>query len=243
MPRPPHRSFVTRRILDLSPEELRRLIEEEGEALGEEETLAILEHPYSTPQLVAKIANQPRLTSFYSVRARLVAHRHTPRGQALKFVHYLYWSDLVRLSTNVHIPPAVRRAIDTNLGTRVGQLSTGEKMTMARICSRELIRTLLHDPSARVLTALLTNPRLTEEDLVPALVSESFNAEKIRVLADDQKWSRRYAVRHAIARHPQTPAVVAASQLRHLRRNHLEEIAGDGEMPLFVRRCAERLKS
>lgn len=235
------RSPITRRILGLPPEELRAFVESDAEALGEEEVLAILEHPYASPQIVARIANQPRLTSFYSVRARLVAHRNTPRGQALKFVHYLFWTDLLRMSTNVHVPPAVRRAIDVNLASRVGQLSVGEKMTMARSCTRELIPALLRDASPRVLAALLANSRMTEEALLVAMNGDSFHSEKLRVLAADPKWSRRYSIRLAIARHPQSAHATAASQLRHLRRNDLGEIARSEQIPLFIRRCAERL--
>ena len=235
------RSPVTRRILGMTPDELRAFVEADAEAMGEEEVLAVLEHPYSSAQVVARIANQARLTSYYSVRAKLVAHRYTPRGHALKFVHYLFWTDLLRMSTNVHIPPAVRRAIDVNLAAKLGQLSVGEKISMARACTRELIPALLRDPSPRVLTSLMTNSRLTEEAILVALGEGSFHAEKLRTLAADPKWSRRYSIRLAVARHPQSPASTAASQLRHLRRSDLSEIERDDQVPLFVRRCAERM--
>ncbi len=45
----------------------------------------------------------------------MVPHRLTPQAFAVKFVHCLYWFDLVRLSVEVTVPAPVRRAIDTQL--------------------------------------------------------------------------------------------------------------------------------
>lgn len=236
------RSPLTRRILGLPPEDLRALVEAELDAMGEEEVLAVLEHPFCTPPMISRICNQPRLTSHYAVRARLVAHRHTPRAHALKLIHYLFWADLLRMSTNVHIPPQVRRAIDTNLSNKLIQLTLGQKVSTARVCSRELIVPLLRDPSPRVFAALLGNPRLTEDDLIRGLgTGAGVTSEKIRLLADDPKWSTRYAVRKWIATQSMSPNAVAASQLRHLRRNDLRAIAEGEETSLFIRRCAQRL--
>jgi hypothetical protein len=43
--------------------------------LTEEEALAVLANPYITPQVCQILAQSLRLTAFYSVRLRLVAHR------------------------------------------------------------------------------------------------------------------------------------------------------------------------
>lgn len=236
------RSPVTRRILGLAPEALRDIVANELAALGEEEVLAILEHPYCTTDMIGRIANEPRLTSYYSVRERLVAHRNTPRGHALKFIHYLFWADLLRISTDVKIPPQVRRAIDTNLATKLGQLTAGQRVSTARVCSPALFGALIRDPSPRVFAALLGNGRMTEEELIRGLVSDpEMTPEKIRILADDRKWNARYAIRKWIAEHPQTPNAVAASQLRYLRATDLRRIAAAPESRTFIIRCAERL--
>src|ERR1700736_2947308 len=98
-------------IKSLPREELLHFVNENLPSLLEDEVLAVLDHPFITPTICQKIAQTQRLTGFYSVRLRLVAHKQTPLAHAVKFVHYLFWADLVRLSVEVKVPAPVRRAI------------------------------------------------------------------------------------------------------------------------------------
>ncbi|MGZ5494862.1 MAG: hypothetical protein ACXWHG_14755, partial [Thermoanaerobaculia bacterium] len=101
------------RLKSLPRETLSVFLADNFASLTEDETLAVLENPHITPKVCTAIAQSQRLTAYYSVRARLVAHRQTPQAYATKFVHYLYWRDLVRLSVEVTVPAPLRRAIDT----------------------------------------------------------------------------------------------------------------------------------
>src|SRR6476661_6731547 len=152
------KSFTREKLADFLAENLG--------ALNEDEALAVLENPHIAPKALAAIAQNQRLAAFYSVRVKLVAHRQTPQAYAIKFVHYLYWPDLVRLSTEVTVPAAVRRAIDTLLLTRVEKLALGERIAAAKRCSGALIKVFLFDRDPRVFAALLLNQRLREDDLL-----------------------------------------------------------------------------
>jgi hypothetical protein len=215
---------------------------EKAKTLTEEEALDVLTDPYVTPQVCQIIAQNPRLTAFYSVRLRLVAHRSTPQAHALKLVHYLHWPDMVRLSIDVRVSPAVRRSIEALLLLRVGKLSVGEKIASAKRCSPALIRVFLYDPEPKVFAALLLNQRVREDDLVLAAASDGVSREKLLLLAADRKWSSRYAVRKALAMNPVTPRSIAASQLRFLRPGDLREIHRNPSTSVYVRRCIERLQ-
>src|SRR5258708_32931911 len=99
------------RIKSLGREELRAFAAESLSQLLEDEVLGLLENPYCSASLCVAVAQVPRLTAFYSVRARLVAHRATPLAHATKLLHYLYWTGLVRLPVDVTEPAPGRRAI------------------------------------------------------------------------------------------------------------------------------------
>jgi hypothetical protein len=223
------------------PERLERLIDDAA-SLFEDEALAILDNPYVTPRICSTIAQSQRLTAYYSVRLRLVGHRQTPQAHAVKFVHYLYWFDLLRLSIDVRIAAPVRRAIDTQLLNRVGKLSLGERISSARACGTTLIRALLFDPHPKVFEALLVNARLREDDLLLLANSERATREQLRLIGEDQKWSYRYAIRKALVLNPLTPHATAASQLRHLSRRDLQQIYRNPETSVFLRKVIERLQ-
>lgn len=222
------------------PERLERVMEDVAMLL-EDEALAILDNPYVTPRICSTIAQSQRLTAYYSVRLKLVAHRQTPQAHAVKFVHYLYWIDLLRLSRDVRVPAPVRRAIDSQLLNRVEKLSLGERISSARSCSTALIRVFLFDPHPKVFEALLVNTRLREDDLLLLANSDRATREQLRMIADDPRWSYRYPIRKALVLNPRTPPSAAASQLRYLSKRDLQQIHSNPDTSVFVRKCIERM--
>lgn len=230
-------------LKSVSRDDLAGFVSENARTLTEAEALAVLENPYATPAIIQKIAQVERLAAYYSVRLRMVAHRLTPRAYAVKFVHYLYWFDLVRLSVEVTVPAPVRRAIDTQLLTRVTQLSVGERIASARRCSSALIKYFLFDDDARVFEVLLNNQRVREEDLVALASSPRATPEKLALLGSDMKWSSRYAIRKALVLNPLTPRATAAGQLRYLARRELRALYTNPRTSTYLRRCIERLES
>lgn len=230
-----------RDLRQASATELAALLSTDLPSLTEDEALAILDNRYVTAPILGRLAQNQRMVSFYSVRLALVAHKQTPQAHAVKLVHYLYWFDLLALSLNVQVPAPVRRAIDTQLVNRANKLALGEKVTSARRCSHALIKVFLYDPSPKVFAALLTNKRLREDDLLALASSTQATSEQLRMLAEDPKWSYRYAIRVALVLNPSTPRAAAASQLRHLRRGDLARIHARPETSVYLRRCIERL--
>lgn len=231
-----------RRLKSASREALADFVAENIAVLAEDEVLAILENPNVTTQMIGKIAQTARLTGFYSVRVRLVGHRQTPQAHAVKLVHYLYWFDLLNLSVDVQVPAPVRRAIETQLVIRAAKLSLGERIASARRCSQALIKEFLFDPHPKVFESLLVNARLREDDLLALVMSNRATSEQLRMLAEDAKWSYRYAIRKALVLNPDTPRASAASQLRYLSRSDLRRIHANPATTVYVRRCIERLR-
>lgn len=229
--------------LKKAPSERLEIVLEDAPSLLEDEALAILENPFVTPRIAGRIAQTPRLTGFYSVRVRLVAHRQTPQAHALKLVHYLYWFDLLRLSTDVRVPAPIRRAIDTLLVSRADKLTLGERISSARRCSPALIKHFLFDANTQIFEALLVNKRLREDDLVALIASGRATKEQLLLIAADRRWSYRYPVRKALVLNPDTPRSTAASQLRFLSAIDLRRIHSNPETSVYLRRCIERMQA
>ena len=223
-----------------SAAELSAFVGDNVSSLLEDEALAVLDNAHCTAAVCQALARNQRLTAFYSVRLRLVRQRATPLTHAVKLVHYLHWPDLLRLSVDVTVPPQVRRSIDTQLLANLPKLALGEKIAAAKRCSAALIKVLLFDADPNVFASLLTNQLIREEDLLLLAASDSASAEKLRLLAADQKWSSRYAIRRALSSNPATPRSIAASQLRFLSRRDLRVIHDDPATSTYLRRCIER---
>lgn len=228
-------------IRGLNREELTAWFESAISSMNEAEALAVLANPFCTSELCEAISQTQRLTSFYSICVRLVAHRATPQVHAMRFVHHLFWPDLLRLSVDVRIHPSVRHMIERQLVTRVAKRALGEKISAARICGRDLIGVMIHDPSPRVFGALLVNARLREDDLTALIGSGRASVEKLVMIGDDMRWSSRYEIRLALVRNVSTPRAIAARQLRFLKRQDLEAVLENEKTTVYVRRCIEKL--
>lgn len=231
-----------RDVKSLPRDALHAFVAENLKFLSEDEALAILDNPYTNGKLLGTIAQNQRLTGFYSVRVRLVGHRQTPQAHAVKLVHYLYWRDLVRLSVDVTVPATTRRAIDTILVNRVDKLALGERITSARRCSHALIKIFLFDADPKVFAALLVNQRLREDDLLHLISSTEVTRDKLTMIGDDRRWSYRYAIRKALVLNPLTPRSTAAAQLRFLSRRDLVSLHDNPAVSLYLKRCIERMR-
>src|SRR5438105_2297257 len=229
-----------KRIESLPRGELLQFVQENAHHFLEDEALAVLANPYITPAICQAIAQNQRLAAFYSVRLKLVMNKQTPLAHAVKFVHYLFWSDLVRISIDVKVPAPVRRAIDNILVNKIDKLTLGERITVAKRCSHALIKALLFDVDTKVFEALLVNQRVREDDLLLVASSDRASASQLQLLAGDRKWSYRYAIRKALVMNPRTPRSAAASLLSSLTAQDLRLIHRNPQTTVYVRRCTER---
>jgi len=118
----------------------------------------------------------------------------------------------------------------------------GYRISMARRPLRHLIARLLTDPDAQVVATLLGNPLVTEADVVSLAATRRAIPESLEVIARDQRWIGRYAVRLALANNPVTPLRVVLGLLPYLLQPDLEEVALTASRPEVRSRAATLLE-
>lgn len=201
----------------------------------------LFRNPFLTGAQIDRLLGSHRLLSAYEVRMEAARHPRTPQLLALRFVPGLYWADLVRVGLDMRLHPVVRRAAETRLSERLPALAVGEKMAIARSASPGVLQALRHDPTPKVIAALLENPRLTEGLLLPLLASEGASTGVLAVIAASPKWSVRYPIRYALCQNSRTPLDRVLVLLPLLKRGDLESLAANPQLRLPVRRRAQLL--
>ena len=222
-------------------EALEQLVEKHLPEMGPREVRLLLRNPFLTPELVARIAETRALTAAYDVRRDLVLHPLAPRVAVLDWVGGLFWPDLVRAGRDARLHPAVRRAAEQRLVERLPGLALGEKIALARSAGSGVISHLRHDPSPRVVAALLENPKLTEGLLAPMLASETAAPRALAVVASSPRWTSRYGVRLALVRNPRTALAAALALLPLLKKRDLFAVAADPRLDGALRQRARLL--
>lgn len=230
-----------RRLREAAPEELTRLLAEQGDEIGAGEAVEALRNPYLSAEGARAIAERSHLVSAYEVRRALALSPRAPEVVALNLVVGLYWADLLAVTLEVRVRPTVRRAAELALLTRLPRLAVGEKIAIARRGGAGVIAALRTDPTPRVIAALLENPRLTEGLLGPALLSDRAQPALLTAVAANPRWGTRHGLRLLICRNPHTPIAVALPLLPALRKDELRGLAGDSRLAAPLRRRAELL--
>jgi hypothetical protein len=122
-------------------------------------------------------------------------------------------------------------------------MSESEDMrsTQAAAASEEEIARYLHDPSPRVIRALLENRRLAEEDVLIIVKRKNLPSDILVMVFKDKRWAESYPVRLALARNPRSPLSVSLTIARYLRFFDLEEITRSHFIPLVFRHKVEMI--
>lgn len=231
---------IVQRMREAGSEDLLALVREHAPRLDPQAVRLILRNPYVTTEVVEALA-LPRLLAFSEVRRELALHPRTPETLAQQLIPGLYWRDLTALGSEPRLHPRLRRAADQQLAARLPGLAIGEKMSIARRAGPGLLAHLRHDPSPRVIGALLDNPRLTEDILAPVVHGATTPGPVLALIAQDRRWGTRYGLQVAICRNPGTPLAISLKLLPLLRKNELKAVASDPRLAEGVRQRARVL--
>lgn len=240
MNRPP--PALAQRLRNAPTPELLSLVNEHLRDFSLKEVRQLLLNPYTTAEVIEELAVGRHLIAIYEVRRAVTRHHRTPEPVALRLIPGLYWRDLMEVSLDVKIRPAVRRVAEKYLIQRLGRLTVGEKTTLARRASPAVLTQLTQDPNPRVIEALLQSSRLTEEVLVHFAV-HCGSPRLLELLARNPRWGLRYEIRFALAKNTASPFRVILDILPHLAAKELEVVASIEAHSSVVRHHAEDLLS
>jgi len=121
------------------------------------------------------------------------------------------------------------------------ELTVGERRSLARTPSRKVFEKLLRDPHPLVIRQLLSNPRLTEDDVVRLTARRPLRSAIVEALADSPRWLRRQRVRLTLLLNPGTPSSVSMPLLAVCTRCELLDVLHGVDTPLPLRASAQEL--
>lgn len=193
--------------------------------------------------VIEAVARHQRWDGRHQIRAAIVLHAKTPRTLSLRLLSLLLWRDQLRVATDVRLHMPLRAAAESRLRERLPELELGERISLARSAPPGLLSVLAADEDHRVIGALLSNPRLLEADVVTIVRREKTPGEVLRVVAANERWITRPAVRILLLCHRHTPVHSALRVLSRLSAQEIRKILAEKPLPPVVRFGAERILS
>ncbi len=214
--------------------------------LQETDLLQLLERKDLTREVVSQLAQHPAVVRSQSVQFALVRHPKTPRLVSLPLMKFLRVHQLLRVAQAPGVPVDVKMVAEEMLLRRLASLPRGEQISMARRGTGRIAAQLLVSSDSELIGAALSNPHLTEADLLKVLRRHDLPPCVVEQLAQHARWSCHYDLRLGLIRHPLTPLARVLAFLPDVAVADLQCICLDKRMLPQVRKyiqahCAARL--
>lgn len=198
--------------------------------LSEDVVLARLAQHDLSPEGIDEISQNSGRMKSRKIRVAMASHPHTPRRIALRLIRELYTFDLMQFALTPTAPADLRHVADELLISRLGSITLGERIALARRCSEKVAGALLLDKEGRVWQAALESPRLIESSIVRAL-QRSVTAAFVESVSHHAKWSLRPEIRIALLRNAHTPLARAIEFARRLPHAQLRDVLHSSRLP------------
>ena len=124
---------------------------------------------------------------------------------------------------------------------RIMFMNTRDRMKLAMKGDREARSILVRDSNKVVCSAVVNNPRITEQEIENIAAMRTVSDEVLRLIAMNRGWARNYPIIHNLARNPRTPIPTAMNILLRLRTKDLLVLGQNRNVSETVRRQATRL--
>jgi regulator of extracellular matrix RemA (YlzA/DUF370 family) len=126
---------------------------------------------------------------------------------------------------------------------RIMFMNTKDRMKLAMKGDREARGILIRDSNKVVCSAVVNNPRITEQEIENIAAMRTVSDEVLRLIAMNRSWARNYSIIHNLARNPKSPVPTVMNILLRLRTKDLQNLTQNRNISETVRRQAQRLAS
>jgi hypothetical protein len=124
---------------------------------------------------------------------------------------------------------------------RIMFMNVKDRMKLAMKGDREARGILIRDSNKIVCSAVVKNPRITEQEVENISSMRTVADEVLRLIAMNRSWARKYSIIHNLARNPRTPIPTAMNLMPRIRTKDLQQLTQNRNVSEAVRRQAYRL--
>ncbi|ABQ25047.1 hypothetical protein Gura_0839 [Geotalea uraniireducens Rf4] len=176
-------------------------------SLDEAHLLALLERRDLSEELLKAVFSLPAVGESHNLKVAVVRNPNTPGQVTLALLPHLYLFELVTICYLPGVTPDQKLAAERAVIQRLPGTPLGNKLTLARRGTANIIEALLREGDAQIIDACLTNPRIKESAIFQFLSSAKASAETISLIARHPRWKTRPNLITALLRNQKTPVV------------------------------------
>ncbi len=126
---------------------------------------------------------------------------------------------------------------------RIMLMTVKDRVKLGMKGDREARAILIRDSNKVVASAVIHNPRITENEVEAVAAMRTVSDEVLRLISLNRAWARSYPIIHNLSRNPRTPIATAIGILPRIRTKDLQQLTQNRNVSEAVRRQAFRLLS
>lgn len=124
---------------------------------------------------------------------------------------------------------------------RIMRMGVKDRVKLGMKGDREARNILIRDPNKLVSSAVINNPRITEQEVESIASMRSMSEEILRQIAANRQWARNYNIGHILTKNPRTPLGSAMTIMTKLQLRDLLALSKNRNVSEAVRKQALRL--
>jgi hypothetical protein len=114
------------------------------------------------------------------------------------------------------------------------------KVKVAMRGTREERAVLIRDPNRLVAAAVLSSPKLTENEVEGIARMANVSEDVLRIIGSHRGWMKSYTIAAGLARNPKTPIAMSLHLLHRLSDRDVKMLSSDRNVPEPVRIAARK---
>ena len=123
---------------------------------------------------------------------------------------------------------------------KLAKMNFTERLKAAMKGTREMRAILVRDTNKTVAAAVMSSPKLTEQEVETICRMGSVSDDVLRIIARNRHWMKNYKIVLGLAKNPKTPVAISLNLLPRIQQKDLTQMAIDRNIPDPLRIAAKK---
>jgi hypothetical protein len=123
---------------------------------------------------------------------------------------------------------------------RIGQMGFTDRLKAAMKGTKEMRAILIRDPNKMITAAVLSSPKVTEQEAANFAKMASLSEDVLRAIGRNRAWVKNYNVVVALSRNPKTPLAMSLNLMQRLQNKDVQALSVDRNVPEPLRIAARK---
>jgi hypothetical protein len=123
---------------------------------------------------------------------------------------------------------------------QIQSMTIADKIQFAMHAGKEARSILIKDPNKQVAMAVLSSPKLNEDEVLLMAQSRNVSEDVLRKIAKNKDWTKKYPICLSLVNNPKTPIAIALAILTIIKTKDLALLIKNRNVPQALRSSASR---